>query len=439
MNRQSKVDKIVKRFMTDPVYDVRQNQAQYLDDRVRYKKYHLDNPPPAKKKIEVESTYEKRFRYLNIDSKHRDTTLYPDANHYVVKFAENHFDNVIEVELVGSTFYNVHRAITSENNTICWSTTDAFSGDTIIYEASIDVGNYKFEDILVAIQDAMNAVVRINGVNHCFVVDGDDANFTASITGYNQFTTSNCLSITLASNQLNITYPLHGLNINDTIIIENAPDVGGIPAIYINKEHVITGVPGVNTITVTLDVSATSTEGPIGTDVILKTLYPSNFYFSSYPLGSVLGFGTADTGYQEVHMNDPDSVTLLDKEYFLMCSPEICGDFSGVEEHHVLIFAKIQNAARYGDIMFNSYVGGRKIFYNHEIDRLEQIELRFQYEDGTLVDFDKKEHSFVLKITQLVKKSPDMHYNSKLGTFYNYNQSDSIKEFSSDFRVGIRD
>ena len=439
MAQQSKIDKVMEKFLDGPIFDARNDPQQYLDDRVGYKQWHLRHPPPKKKEIEVESTYEKRFRYLNIDSRHRDREIYPDANHYVVKFPENNFDNVIEVELVGSTFYNVHRAITTDNNTICWSTTDEFDGNTIIYEASIDVGNYAFEDLLSALETSMNAVDRTNGVAHCFEIIGDDADFSASISAYNQFTSSNCLSMSIGSDTLTILYPSHGLALNDTIRIENAPDVGDVPAIYINKEHIITGVPSINEIEVTLDVSATSTELLAGTDVVLKTLYPSVFYFAEYPIGSTLGFGDETTASLDTHNNTPTEVTLLDREYFLMCSPDLCGDFNGVEEHHVLIFAKIQNAARYGDIMFNSYVGGRKIFYNHEIDRLEQMEFEFQYEDGTLVDFGSKEHSFVLKITQLVKKSADMHYNSKLGTFYNYNQSESIKEFSSDFRVGIRD
>ena len=435
--RQETIHKVVQKFLNQKIYDVRDNPQQYVNNRARYKKYYPKHPIKKIEKKPLESTYERRFRYINIDSKHRNRELFPDANHYVVNFSDSNFINVIEVELVGSTFYNVHRTITHDNNKICWSTDD-YESTTAIYEATIPVGNYKFEDILTTIQDAMNEVTRINGEPNCFVWEGDDQDFNITVTGYNQLTSSNCLQVSAGSDILTITYPIHSLNIGDKIIIENAPDtLGNVPAFFLNKEHTVTGVVGLNEIEVTLDVTASADEGPTGTDVILKKLLPSIFYFGDCDIGQVLGFGTTNTSSQTSHTNNPDEVTLLDNEYFLMCSPDLCGDFSEIDQHYVHIFAKIQNAARYGDIMFNSYVGGRKIFYNHEIDILENVEFKFQYEDGTLVDFGTKEHSFVLKVTELVKKSSDMHYNSKLGTFYNYNESEQIKEFSSDFRVGI--
>ena len=102
-----------------------------------------------------------------------------------------------------------------------------------------------------------------------------------------------------------------------------------------------------------------------------------NKYISQW-VSSILGYDEEDTGSQDSHTNTPTNVTLLDNEYFLMCSPDLCGDFAEVEKHFVHIFAKIQNAARYGDVIFNSFVGGRKIFYNHEIDTLEKLEFKFQ-------------------------------------------------------------
>lgn len=103
---------------------------------------------------------------------------------------------------------------------------------------------------------------------------------------YSSPASNNCLAVSSGSPTLTITATANGAQVGDRIYITGATDIGGITAAtYINKEHVIV-TAAVNSVTVTLGASATSTVASGGgTGITL------DFFLADGNEINVLGYG----------------------------------------------------------------------------------------------------------------------------------------------------
>ena len=100
-------------------------------------------------------------------------------------------------------------------------------------------------------------------------------------------------------------------------------------------------------------------------------------------------------------------IDLTGEKYIYMCSPEIGGDMIDTSGRVIDVFAKIQLAGKANSTIFNGFSGGSKVYYDKPLKSLGEIEFYFRKRDGTLFEFNDKNHSFVLEITEAVQKLED--------------------------------
>ena len=67
-------------------------------------------------------------------------------------------------------------------------------------------------------------------------------------------------------------------------------------------------------------------------------------------------------------------------------------------------FAKILLPGESNRVLYNTFVGGSKIFYDNLFNNLNELEIAFLTNDGSLFDFNGSEHSFTIEITELIDK-----------------------------------
>lgn len=67
-------------------------------------------------------------------------------------------------------------------------------------------------------------------------------------------------------------------------------------------------------------------------------------------------------------------------------------------------FAKILLPGESNRVLFNTYVGGSKIYYDGLFNNLNELEIAFLTNDGYMFDFNGSENSFTLEITELIDK-----------------------------------
>jgi len=80
-------------------------------------------------------------------------------------------------------------------------------------------------------------------------------------------------------------------------------------------------------------------------------------------------------------------------------------------------FAKILLSSNPGDILFNTFVN-YPLEFDFPISTLNELNIKFTYPDGTLVDFRNIDHSFTLRIIEKIIKPNNTGINSKDTSFY---------------------
>ena len=85
-------------------------------------KAYSTKPPEVEKK--QRKFLQRRVRYLQIDSRDRDITLYPDANNYVIDVSKENFTNVTKIQVVSTKFTNV-----SSDNSDIFITSNVIGND----------------------------------------------------------------------------------------------------------------------------------------------------------------------------------------------------------------------------------------------------------------------------------------------------------------------
>lgn len=236
-----------------------------------------------------------------------------------------------------------------------------------------------------------------------------------------------------------VYHPEHGLDKGDTIIIGNSGPINSVPEEVINSEHTIIKIIDDNTYEVLLEkytpLSATVTLLQTNTiSIIYPDIFQMLFNFND-TMGKYLRFDKvgeeiAVTRYlktiknTDVYRDDYDlgligteyvrgipKLSMTGPNFFWICSPQLGNirNTLGVEN----VFNKIRLYDVPGTIIFDGHIKNMPVLFDSPLSELGRIEFLFYYEDGTQVDFNGIDHSFVLLIKEISNKTENTGINPK--------------------------
>lgn len=251
---------------------------------------------------------------------------------------------------------------------------------------------------------------------------------------------------------LNIFSPYHNFDEEDVgitkITIENAKNTEQVPASAINGEHTIVAIGStvggqepLHVYQVELDDFEPLTGILIATDTFggdfITITYPDKFrmrFDKPDTMGVELGFNSVgkenaitEFGYTVnnfdfydvdvpfnsigIDINRKNLVLQLSGEPYFLISNELLNNFQNtgpVEQ----VFAKIQLQDVPCTVLYNTYVADTKVF-DDPITSLSELEFFFYSPNGTLYDFNGANHSFCLKITELISLPKNTHISAR--------------------------
>jgi hypothetical protein len=384
---------------------------------------------------------------------------YPDANNYIIKLKEN-FNNVVRIELVSTEFpfidYLIKNSAPNKNNKIYWKHLD---DGNYIYSAEIPEGNYDGQNLILLLMKNMNAIERITStikkkIFNDFLITYNS--FTQEVT-FSAFKTENIPNslkvdiVTIDSIQyfrLIVNHPNNLVEINDLVTISNASAIGIVTSTLINKTHTVFEINNNNysillgtinqILTNNNDLTQTLTDTG-GASINIKTKARISLLFNyKDTIGSVIGFKNvgqpnAITDYKNTisnfdsYLND----TKLNTVGNIVETPLLL-NFTGNNNYYLLYlndyelvnnsynqspaFAKILLSGTLGDILYNTFINF-PIEFDFPISTLNEIKIKITYGDGSLPDFRNIDHSFTLKIVELVNFPKYTGINSKKTNF----------------------
>ena len=386
---------------------------------------------------------------------------YPDANNYIIKLKEN-FNNVVRIELVSTEFpfidYLIKKFGPNKNNKIYWKHLD---DGNYIYSAEIPEGNYDGQNLILLLMKNMNAIERITSTIekkkfNDFLISYNS--FTQEVT-FSAFKTENIPNslkvdiITIDSIQyfkLIVKHPNNLVEINDLVTISNASTIGIVASNFINKTHTVFEINKNNNnysiLLGTINQISTSNNNLTqtltdtgGASINIKTKSRISLLFNyKDTIGSIIGFKNvgqpnAITPYKNTisnfdsYLND----TKLNTVGNLVETPLLL-NFTGNYNYYLLYlndfelvnnsynqspaFAKILLSGTLGDILYNTFINF-PIEFDFPISTLNEIKIKITYGDGSLPDFRNIDHSFTLKIVELVNFPKYTGINSKKTNF----------------------
>ena len=384
---------------------------------------------------------------------------YPDANNYIIKLKEN-FNNVVRIELVSTEFpfidYLIKNSAPNKNNKIYWKHLD---DGNYIYSAEIPEGNYDGQNLILLLMKNMNAIERITStiekkIFNDFLITYNS--FTQEVT-FSAFKTENIPNslkvdiVTIDSIQyfrLIVNHPNNLVEINDLVTISNASAIGIVTTTLINKTHTVFEINN-NNYSILLgtinqistnnnDLTQTLTDTG-GASINIKTKARISLLFNyKDTIGSVIGFKNvgqpnAITDYKNTISNFDSYVndTKLNTVGNIVETPLLL-NFTGNNNYYLLYlndyelvnnsynqspaFAKILLSGTLGDILYNTFINF-PIEFDFPISTLNEIKIKITYGDGSLPDFRNIDHSFTLKIVELVNFPKYTGINSKKTNF----------------------
>ena len=380
---------------------------------------------------------------------------YPDANNYSILLKRN-FNNVVRIELTSTEIPFIDFLVKSsgpyQNNKLYWKHYD--DGATI-YQVEIPEGNYDGPNLISTISKLINEVPRITStietpIYNIFDITLDLFTQEIKFSPYKYNNLPNSLSVSLVDInnikyvKLTIYHPGNFVELYDTITVSNANKIGTIiDASYININHTIYEIntseqtysvllKPLNQITNQSTIDLTGNGGP-GT--IVKTRAKVSFLFTySDTLGKILNFKNVGepnaitpfntiisnftNNIQSTNLNQVGNIDNSNKLlnltgsnlYILM----YLNDYECVinNSNQSNAFAKILLSGSIGDILFNTFIN-YPLEFDFPISTLNEINIKFTYPDGTLVDFRNIDHSFTLQITEQIIHSNNVGINSK--------------------------
>jgi len=371
---------------------------------------------------------------------------YPDSNSYTINLKRS-FNNVVRIELVSTEFPYIDFLIKSSglnaNNKLYWKHLD---DGNFIYQATIPEGNYDSSSLITTINKQINLIPRFfstpeNPQYNIFIVSLNQYTQEITFIPYKNNNLPNSLSASIDEIdnikyvKLTIKHPGNLVEHNDTIQITGAIKIGSIlDAVYLNITHTVYEInttnqtysvliAPLNQITNATVIDLTGNGGP---SIVIKTKAKVSFLFNKNDtIGHILGFKNvsqinAITPYKTIISNfDPyilstnlnvvgntdNSIKLLNLTgsnfYILM----YINDYECIinNSNQPTAFAKILLSSNPGDVLFNTFVN-YPLEFDFPILTLNELNIKFTYPDGKLVDFRNIDHSFTLRIIEKVTK-----------------------------------
>jgi hypothetical protein len=241
---------------------------------------------------------------INIDSRDRDKSAYPDASSFTIYLGST-FENVVRLQVLSIEFPNVANVINPSNNVISWINEEDEDLGYPVYSVTIPPGSYSYASLQETLNRLMHSanVKRRGGTGapHYFIVtldqNTDKVSFTSIVA---QETQENPIQVTLNSNVITFFAPGHGFETGDQVWVLNAlGPIAGITTDELNGVFTITAVsPDIFSYEV-----ASQARGPTsvmqggGKTVEIGKEAPFQFLFRSQPrnLADNLGFPLEDS------------------------------------------------------------------------------------------------------------------------------------------------
>lgn len=322
-------------------------------------------------------------RILEVSSRFRDKTLYPNPNSYVV---QESISSVISAEIIQSTFTNTLLLIKSSpinlaNNKIYWQNqSDIYDGEPYTYVATIPDGNYNDVQLSSIIEEQMNSVQRItSSLFHDINVDINTTTDTTTFESFESTVLTNPFSITSivpGESFTDIEVEYIGwttvLNIGDLITIENSSAVDGIGATFMNTDHVIREKISDDIFIIRVNVVATSTVTNQGGNVVLKRRISWRLLWGSKneTLATVLGFPEVDTNYNQIHLNSEETFNIFDtSNNGIRLKINKVSD-SDISTELTTVFTTTNHGLNDGDLIYINYDDTIDIVYDHFQDEV---------------------------------------------------------------------
>lgn len=428
--------------------------ANYPINDYNYQSYHEIYNVIDENTIQIKIKYKS---YLNIKGGGNHVQImkiintidgYPNANDYVIDLKKS-FNNITNIELISTEFPYIDLLIKQNiNDKLYWT---QLEDGPYIYSITIDEGSYTSTTLSNQIKTKLNNIERITTnklikKNNIFDVVFEINTQTIIFTAYNNINLPNSLIIRLQTinNQsyyvLTILHENNLLQIDDNIIINNANDttvninnnIYIISSSYINKAFKIYSIDINNqTYDVILGlkdeifIQNTGNETRGGENINIQYKSKVSFLFNKPDtIGDVIGFKNVGdkysiTEYNFITTNKDKYINSINLDYvgneltyssgfinltgkynyFLM----YLNDIEYIYNHLLpSSFGKILLIGNPGDILFNTFIKQPYNLYskNFPIKILNQLNIKFLYPDGTLVNFRNMNHSFTLKFTE---------------------------------------
>jgi len=281
-------------------------------------------PGPAPAGSAILQTREIR-RKIFVDSKDRNTALYPDASDFVASWGRT-FQNVKRLQLISLEFPNVVPSVTPNNNKLYWQNMDDLDLNPPypVYSATVATGSYTLATIQTELTADMRSLKRHNDLPypdgslppwHYFIVE------TNQQTNYVGFTSIvavpadiNPVVTTAGSSIIRFKQTNHGYETGDTIHILGVMGiVGGLSAASVTGAYTITKIDD-NTFSYEVQgIAITSATGG-GTLAQTGSEAPFQLLFGSYsnPIADILGFpvenSSIDVGVQDPLVSDVKNI-----------------------------------------------------------------------------------------------------------------------------------
>ena len=261
--------------------------------------------------------------------------------------------------------------------------------------------------------------------------------FTVTVTDASHFTIPIVITdvqgeAMWVNNLINAFIPAHGFAEGDIFFIYNCGNVGGLLGSQINTIHgqKIMNIP---------------TNEEIATRKIAHVVDANNIQFlpnyGAFPTSRALGggfvvcisaknhdlaevaMGYKNYGFAALQTNQNctglvnNFLNFSNLEYILMTSTRLSIDDSNpvINTGSVdNIFAKIQLSEKPGKVMYNTYIGGERLFYE-PIARIDSIDIQFYRPDNVLFDFMGRNHAFTLEIEEYQDRMRTANVSSRRG------------------------
>lgn len=398
---------------------------------------------------------------------------YPNPNNYIVPLGRT-FYNIKRVEIIGSIFPVSEQIFKLNiNNKLYWNNLEDGS---ILYNIGIDPGTYDVESLTIELNEKFKTIFRQTIEDQIQLANGTDFN-SVPLIGFSPLANPDFINyekyhiintqINIDKNIINfdsfkkiyvsnaiqkdnsvtlrIFHPFHVFDNEDInvtyITINEAKDTEDIPASAINGKHIITGIYYPHIYTVQLpnyEPLAVPNPNSFGGNFI-EIMYPDKFrmlFLMTDTMGKELGFNYVSEPYAitpfqysisnitQYDIDDPllfnnstNTVIQLQGEPYILIVNDILANYEN-NSNILNVFAKIHLKLLEQQvdtlIAYNTFEDTPKIFEN-PLTSLTELEFFFYSANGQLYNFNGQNHSFSLRITEIISLPRDSHINSRTG------------------------